>query len=175
MLHFGRRETLHSSPDDDAFKVLDDLTRLPLTFGTAGCEVGRSRFQRRASSEEPESAACNIEQHGSLSSMATEQRSPTESLRTSTPRPGGEEFALKSPTLRRLNKNQIVDCAEPYELQNEVGSAGPRTLEICVTSKDATRANEDLFGFEDANVGEHFLHLAPPMCDQIDRCSGVLT
>ena len=67
---------------------------------------------------------------------------PTESLRTSTPRPG--EFALKSPTLRRLNKNQIVDCAEPYELQNEVGSVGLRTLGICVTSTEATRANEDL-------------------------------
>ena len=64
-LHFGRRETLHSSPDDDAFKVLDDLTRLlPLTFGTAGCDVGRSRFQRRASSEELESAARSIERHG---------------------------------------------------------------------------------------------------------------
>ena len=76
--------------------------------------------------------------------MATEQcvlQNPSEHPH---PDRGGEEFALKSPTLRRLNKNQIVDCAEPYELQNEVGSVGLRTLGICVTSTEATRANEDL-------------------------------
>jgi hypothetical protein len=50
---------------------------LPLTFGTAGCDVGRSRFQRRASSEELESAVRSIERHGTVL-----QDSVTPGLRT---------------------------------------------------------------------------------------------
>ena len=62
-----------------------------------------------------------------------------------------------------------ADASEPYELQNEVGSAGPRTLGICVTSTDATRANEDLV--LKMVMLENIFCTWPPRCDQIDRCS----